>query len=173
MTGSGSALVDAGALFFLSSFSQNVTFSGATGILELAQSTAFRASLTGFSKYGGTSLDLFDVAFTGAGEASFSGTKTSGVLTVSDGTHTARITLIGDYRNVVFVASSTGGDGVIIAASGAAITASKPPAPPLHTLVAAMAGLGAGSAAGAQAWTPERAESWRPAFLAAGRAHWA
>jgi hypothetical protein len=39
-----------------------------------------------------------------ASEASFSGTATSGVLTVSDGTCTIHITLVGDYVGSTFVA---------------------------------------------------------------------
>ena len=89
VTGSGSAVINVAFLQFLSGFSQNVTFAGASGILELDQSQGFGASITGFSKSGGTLLDLKDIGFTGAGEASFSGTKASGVLTVSDGTHAA------------------------------------------------------------------------------------
>ncbi|MEO8926002.1 MAG: hypothetical protein ABI306_02455, partial [Caulobacteraceae bacterium] len=66
----------------------------------------------------------------------FSGTATSGTLTVTDGTHTAHITLIGDYRSSTFTASSDGHGGVTI----------HDPAP-AQRFIAAAAGLGAGGGA--------------------------
>ena len=66
------------------------------------------------------------VAFTGA----------SGVLTVTDGTHVAKINLTGDYTAATFTAASDGHGGVAIVAA---------PTPPLasHVFVAAIAGLAA------------------------------
>ena len=89
-----------------------------------------------------------------AGEASFSGTKASGVLTVSDGTHIAHITLIGDFRHTAFVTSNTGA-GVAVQASGGAALASP------HPFVAAMAAMpSAGEAAPVMA--DAHAKPWRP-----------
>jgi fibronectin-binding autotransporter adhesin len=142
VTGAGSAVINAGTLDFASSFSENVTFSGSTGQLELAKSQAFafKGTVTGFSKSGGTSLDLRDIGFVSPGEATYiSGSKTGGVLTVTDGTHTATITLAGNYANT-FVASSDGKGGVIIVYSAA----EAPHAPSAPAFVAAMAGIGAG-----------------------------
>lgn len=85
-------------------------------------------------------LDLSDIAFTGAGEATFAGDASGGLLTVGDGTNTASIRLIGDYLSDSFVAASDGAGGV-------AITAAASAAPSAHPLVAAMAGLGAAVAA--------------------------
>ncbi len=126
-------VIKTGTLDLASSFSQNVSFNGTSGVLELAKSQSYAGSATGFSKSGGTSFDLGDIAFVSAGEASFSGTASSGVLTVSDGTHIAHITLIGDYLGASFVASSDGHGGATIV---------DPPAA-AHRFVAAMAGLGA------------------------------
>jgi hypothetical protein len=114
VTGAGVATVTGATLDFASTFTENVTFGGATGILELGRSQGYTGTITGFSKTGGTSLDLADIGFVGAGEASFSGTKSGGVLTVTDGTHTAHINLKGDYRTSVFVAASDGHGGTII-----------------------------------------------------------
>ena len=107
-------MIDSGTLAFGSTFSQDVAFTGASGVLKLARSQGYAGAVSGFSKTGGTSFDLLDVGFTGAGEASFSGNHTSGVLTVTDGTHTAHITLTGDYTGVTFVASNDGHGGVSI-----------------------------------------------------------
>jgi hypothetical protein len=144
VSGGGKGLINGGTLDFTSTFNENVTFSGATGILEMAQSRQYTGSITGFSKSGGTLLDLVDIAFVGAGEATFKGDATSGVLKVTDGVHTARITLIGDYTTSSFVAASDGHGGTVIhdPTPGAA-----PPPPaaatPRHQFIAAMAGWSA------------------------------
>jgi len=91
---------------FGAAFSEDVTFDqdGPTrqglsglGTLRLADSQDYCAAISGFSAKGLTALDLRDIGFVSAGEASFSGTSVEGVLTVSDGAHTARITLIGNF----------------------------------------------------------------------------
>jgi hypothetical protein len=94
----------------------------------------------GLSKAGGTSLDLADISFVSATEATYSGTKTGGVLTVTDGTHTAHINLKGNYLTSTFVASSDGHGGTIVVdpkAKGAA----SPLTAGTHGFVAAMAGF--------------------------------
>jgi len=139
--GPGAAVIAAGALIAGGAFSQNVTFSGTSGVLALAQSQGYAGSITGFSRTGGTSLDLGDIAFGASTRATFSGTATSGTLTVTDGTHTAKITLVGDYRTSTFTASSDGHGGTTVVdptAGGAA-------APP-HAFIAAMARMGASAA---------------------------
>jgi hypothetical protein len=144
VTGTGSGVIDGGTLAFGARFAENVAFTGTTGVLELARSRGYTGSVTGFSLTGGTSLDLRDIGFVGAGEATFSGTPISGVLTVSDGTHTAHITLIGDYTGSTFVASDDGHGGVSIVDPAK----TEAMAAPAHRFIAAMAGL-AGSAGGA------------------------
>ncbi len=146
VTGAGQATIDGGLLDFASSFNQNVTFSGTTGVLELARSRGYTGAISGFSTGGGTYLDLADIAFIGAGEASFSGTATSGVLTVSDGTRTAHITLIGDYLASTFIAASDGHGGTIIHDPKAPAAAPSASHAPRHRFIAAMAGLGSGGA---------------------------
>jgi hypothetical protein len=147
VTGAGSAVINAGTLDFASSFSQNVTFSGSSGQLELANSQAYKGSITGFSTSGGTSFDLRDIGFVSASEATFSGFKTHGVLTVTDGAHTATITLEGNYTNSSWTASSDGHNGVIVV-DPAGPQMAPPPAPPSPPVfISAMAGMGAGGAA--------------------------
>jgi hypothetical protein len=160
VTGTGTAAISGGTLDFLSTFSQAVAFTGKTGTLELAQSRNYGGSISGFSKTGGTSLDLLDIAFKSAGEATFSGTATSGTLTVTDGTHTARITLIGDYLGSTFTASSDGHGGttVVDPAKGGAMT------PPPHQFIAAMAGMGAGKGGPLGATGEVHPDAMRPAL---------
>ena len=114
VTGPGQVAIGGGLADFTSSFSQNVAFTGNTGVLELARSQSYSGTISGFSKTGGTSLDLLDIGFASAGEASYSGTKTGGMLTVTDGAHTAHIALKGDYTTSAFVGASDGHGGVIV-----------------------------------------------------------
>jgi hypothetical protein len=117
VTGDGRATIGGGALDCLSSFNEAVTFAG-PGTLALAQSGQFTNSITGFSASGATTLDLGDIKFVASNEATFSGTASGGVLTVTDGTHTTNINLVGDYLGVTFVASSDGKNGVDVIATG-------------------------------------------------------
>ncbi len=139
--GAGSGVVASGTLAFAAFFDEAVDFEAAGGVLELAQSQSYSAAISGFSATGATSLDLGDIGFVSAGEASYSGTATSGVLTVTDGTHTASVNLVGDYLAATFTAASDGH-------GGASVTASSPGARPpavhtvaAHALISAMAAL--------------------------------
>ncbi|MDQ2860377.1 MAG: hypothetical protein M3T55_06550 [Pseudomonadota bacterium] len=152
VSGTGTTKIGAGTLSFASAFNQAVTFTGTTGVLELARSQAYTAAIRGFSKTGGTSLDLTDIAFGGSTKASYSGTATSGTLTVTDGTHTAGIRLIGDYTASTFTVASDGHGGTT--AKDPAKTAGPPgPLPPWvspgggHRFIDAMAGLGSRASA--------------------------
>ena len=92
----------------------NVTLEGgSTGTLTLDASTQFVGTVPGLAP---SSLDLSDVDF-GAGStlgyAPNSG-NTGGVLTVSDGVHTAKIALLGQYAASSFVTASDGHGGTLI-----------------------------------------------------------
>ena len=143
VTGNGQATIKGGTLAFTSSFDQKVTFVGGAGTLVLARSRTYTATIAGFSKTGGTRLDLADIGFVNSAEATFSGTRSGGVLTVTDGTHTAHIALAGDYRASTFVASSDGEGGTIV------VDPTPESAAPAHRFIAAAASLGgsAGEAA--------------------------
>jgi hypothetical protein len=145
VSGKGKAIVGGGTLEFLSGFNEGVTFTS-SGTLELAQSQGFTNSIKGFSDNGKTTLDLRDIGFVGTGEASFSGTSSGGVLTVTDGTHTARITLKGNYLGSTFVASSDGSGGTDVIAQKTQGAVASP-----HAFVAAMAGIGLPAASALQA----------------------
>ena len=117
--GAGWGIVGGGALRFLSSFSGNVAFQGPGGTLALAQSVSYSATVYGFATNGSTALDLMDIAYTGGAQASFAGTSQSGVLTVTDGSHTAHIDLVGDYLAARFVTAGDGHGGVSVTAGSA------------------------------------------------------
>jgi hypothetical protein len=143
VTGSGSVRVSGSTADFAAAFSQNVAFTSAGGLLELADSQAYAGTISGFSKTGASSLDLEDISFATATE-SYSGTAASGVLTVTDGTHTAKINLTGNYLASVWTLSSDTGGGTVV---------TDPAAPSAHGLAAAMAGF-APTAGGAQSSAP-------------------
>jgi hypothetical protein len=113
--GAGSATINGGKLDVVGAFAETVTFSGATGILELANGQTFTGKVAGLSLAGTNAIDLDDIAFTqGVTTASFSGSATSGTLTVTDGAHTAKINLIGDYTKSTFVVSADGHGGTTV-----------------------------------------------------------
>ena len=105
--GTGVVTIGAGAsAAFLggSSASQTVAFLGGSGNLTLQNSASFLGQVSGMT--GQDSIDLRDISFTSAGEATFSGTSAGGVLTVSDGVHVTHLNLVGDYTHSSFVAAS-------------------------------------------------------------------
>jgi hypothetical protein len=153
VTGTGKTTIAGGKADFASTFSQNVAFTGTTGVLELAKSQTYAATISGFSLTGGTSLDLVDIAFTsGKTKATFveNVAKTSGVLTVTDGTHTAHLTLAGNFSASTFRVSSDGHGGTTI------VDPTAPSAPHFVAAMAAMAAPAGGSMPPAR-WAPPAA----------------
>jgi hypothetical protein len=134
VSGAGAAQISGGTLDAASTFDQNVTFNSAKGVFELAHSQTYTGTIADFSRSGGTSLDLQDISFTkSVTVATFTGTSTSGVLTVTNGTQTAKIKLDGDYLHSTFATASDGHGGTTITDPTA--TAST------HGFIAAMAAL--------------------------------
>ena len=101
-----------------------VEFAGA-GTLQLDGGTGSGWLVAGFNT--GDQIDFRDIAFTGGttstkgkkgakGEVTFkeAASNMSGTLTVTDGTHTANITLLGQYTAASFTAASDGHGGTII-----------------------------------------------------------
>ncbi|HXU98968.1 MAG TPA: hypothetical protein VG166_00540 [Caulobacteraceae bacterium] len=112
VTGAGVVRVNGGQATFARALAENVSF-GTTGGLRLGDSQAFTGQVTGFSKTGATSLDLLDINFTSA-TASYSGTSTAGILTVTDGTHTAHVHLTGNYLSSTWTLSNDGLGGTVV-----------------------------------------------------------
>ncbi len=145
VTGAGTVRINAARADFAAGFGEDVSFGvnpSAIGVLELAQSQAYGGEITGFSKTGTTALDLDDIAFGAATTASYSGTTASGVLTVTDGTHTANFKLLGNYLASAFVVSSDGHGGTTVVDP--------------TRLTAAMAAFGASALGAATAAAPTR-----------------
>jgi hypothetical protein len=144
VSGGGVATINGGELDAAGTFNENVTFTGATGVLKLANSQTYTGSVTGLSLTGSSSLDLGDIGFvSGQTTATYvdNGHATGGVLTVTNGTVTAHINLVGNYTASSFNAVSDGSGGTSVTD------------PPLGTqtqsFVAAMAGFAPSSGAGA------------------------
>jgi hypothetical protein len=115
--------------------------------------------LTGCRRHGlsrATSLDPEDIFFTGA-TASYSGTKTSGTLTVTDGTHTALIKFAGNYTASIWTLSSDGHGGVLVVDPPAAGSSAQ-------IMSSAMASFAPAAASGA---TGDHARVADPPLLAA------
>jgi hypothetical protein len=64
----------------------------------------------------GSRIDLSDIAFASGTTLSFTEapSNTSGTLSVSDGVHTANITLIGQYTTAQFTKASDGHGGTLV-----------------------------------------------------------
>jgi autotransporter passenger strand-loop-strand repeat protein len=107
------AAIAAGATLELTGAdTSSVMFKGTTGTLQLDSSTGFSGTVAGMT--GQDTLDLRDIDFADIQTPSFSGNSTGGTLSVTDGTHTAGIALLGNYLASTFAASSDGHGGTSI-----------------------------------------------------------
>ena len=104
VSGSGSALLDGTATIeFGADASIDVEFdAGATGTLVLDDSFDFSGTVSGLN--GDDQIDLRDISFGVDTFASYAENEagTGGTLTVSDGAHTANISLLGTYSADMF-----------------------------------------------------------------------
>ena len=66
-------------------------------------------------------IDLIDISFASASLLGYTGNVLSGVVSVGDGTHTALLTLIGNYSIASFHLANDGGGGTML---------TDPPIPP-------------------------------------------
>jgi len=94
------------------SVSGPITFTNAGGILQLDASQSFHGTIAGFASPPGVTeeIDLRDIVFAKKTRVSFKEDKNnlSGTLTVTDGTHTASLTLLGQYSANDFSLASDG-----------------------------------------------------------------
>jgi Ca2+-binding RTX toxin-like protein len=104
VAGHGSATIDGhGTIAFGAASDANVGFAGAAGgALTLAQAAGFTGTIAGLSA--DDTLHFGDIAFSAATQLTYTANaaRTAGSLVVSDGTHTAQLSLIGDYTAVDF-----------------------------------------------------------------------
>jgi len=95
-----------------SDYSGTLTFAASTGTLKIDQSSSFSGTVAGMS--GQDTIDFADINFGKVQQPTYSGTATSGTLSVTDGTHSANIALLGNYLASTFVASSDGHGGTAV-----------------------------------------------------------
>jgi serralysin len=106
--------VQSGATAELSNpYTGPVTFAGATGTLKIDTAANFTGSITG-QLASGDLLDFADITAGASATIGYSGNNSPGTLTVSEGTHTAKVALLGNYMASSFVASSDGHGGTLI-----------------------------------------------------------
>jgi hypothetical protein len=114
-----------------SSYSGVVTFAASTGTLRLDTSTTFAGTIGGQLAIGDV-IDLADINAGANATIGYSGNNSPGTLTVSDGTHTASIALLGNYSLANFTASSDGHGGTSVIdpplTGGNAVYTAKDPA---------------------------------------------
>jgi autotransporter passenger strand-loop-strand repeat protein len=98
-----------------------VTFASSDGTLQLDDSENFSGQIQGFDSHPGNSgdtnyLDLRDILYGPSTNVSFveANNSESGTLTVTDGTHTANLVLLGDYATGDFQKKSDGFGGTEI-----------------------------------------------------------
>ena len=91
---------------------QSVTFTGTTGTLKLDDAVAFAGQVSGLA--GSDALDLADLSYGPNTTATFSGNINGGTLTVTNGTETANIALVGDYLKSGWTLSSDGHGGTVV-----------------------------------------------------------
>jgi hypothetical protein len=92
-----------------STYSGQVVFTATTGILELLKSSSFAGTVAGMTADDIIDFDMIDP--TKVQVPTYSGDSSGGTLTVTDGSHTASIALLGNYLSSTFVASSDGHGG--------------------------------------------------------------
>jgi Ca2+-binding RTX toxin-like protein len=111
VTGAGNALISGAAtLEFGAASDAHVVFDNdAAGVLALDASAAFTGSVSGFGA--GDSIDLGDVAYGSSLTAEYvaNDAGTGGTLTLSDGTHSSSIAVVGQYAAAGAQADSQGG----------------------------------------------------------------
>jgi hypothetical protein len=126
--------IDAGTTVELNSaFDGLVTFAASTGTLKLDNSSSFSGIVAGMS--GQDTIDLVDINFASAQQPTYSGTNSGGTLSVTDGTHTANIALLGQYM-ASFVKSADGFGGTLIQdAPPATLTQTQTLTQPQHPML--------------------------------------
>jgi hypothetical protein len=107
-------VIDAGATLELAhAYSGTISFAGSTGTLIIDHSSSFAGTISGQLGTGNV-IDLADITGGAAVTIAYSGNNSPGVLTVTDGTHTATIALTGNYSLANFTASSDGHGGTLV-----------------------------------------------------------
>ena len=123
-------LIPVGATLEIDSpYASPVTFAGSTGTLQLDEPSSFAGTVAGLT--GEDTLDLRFINPATVHPPTYSGNSSGGTLTVTDGTHTANIALLGNYLASSFVTSSDGHSGTavvdpVLASSSQQLVLSQP-----------------------------------------------
>jgi hypothetical protein len=132
---SGSVTIDSGAMLYIGTASAaTVTFannSGTAGELVLNDFKEFTGNIVGFTGDGTLSgSDQIDLGGINYDSGSFTDSYSNGILTVSDGTHTANLHFTGSYSlgNFKFASDSHGGTIVYDPPTDASIQTTTEPA---------------------------------------------
>ena len=115
VTGGGAAEIDgSSSLEFAAASDAQVSFdAGASGTLKLDQSGGFTGTVAGFTGY--DAIDLADIV----GDQATVGYMANadgmgGMLTLSDGTHSASLALLGQYAAADFATAPDAGGGTVV-----------------------------------------------------------
>lgn len=113
--------IGAGALAYVHSGGtiDDVVFTGPNATLVLDEAESFTGTISGWQDY--DSINLGDILFSdGVTSLAYAanGDNSGGTLTVSDGTHTATLNLLGQYSAADFALSSDGHGGTLISDPG-------------------------------------------------------
>lgn len=96
----------------------SIDFASNGGLVQLDYSQGFNGTISGFASPPGVTeaIELEDITFGAGTSAKFTeaASNNSGTLTVTDGTHTANLTLLGQYSTANFSLSSDGHGGTVI-----------------------------------------------------------
>src|SRR6202023_4194024 len=107
----GSVVSGAGASVDLTgAYSGTATFAAGSGRLTMDHSANFSGKIGGQLAIGDV-IDLADITTGAKAKIAYSGNNSPGTLTVSDGTNTASIALLGNYSLANFTVSSDGHGG--------------------------------------------------------------
>jgi uncharacterized membrane protein YeiB len=125
---------------FFDAVDQTVRFGFGGGTMALHTVTPFGGTIVGFSKTGATAIDFEEFDFGASTTATYSGTTSGGVLTLTEGRATASVTLVGNYTRVTFNIADDG-------TGMALVTASMAPGAAAHAMSTAMAAFAPASSA--------------------------
>jgi VCBS repeat-containing protein len=116
VSGSGSATISgAGSLQFAHTSAESIAFdAGSSGSLVVGDSFSFSGTVSGMTA--STHIDLLDVSFANVPTLTYSPNAggTGGILSVSDGTHTANIALSGQFDLAGFQEQADDSVGTLI-----------------------------------------------------------
>ncbi|MFY9953798.1 VCBS domain-containing protein, partial [Bradyrhizobium sp.] len=119
IAGSGSVQIDSGALFELNgSDVQNVVFAGTSAEMQI-DASSFGGSIVGLAATDELDLRTIGYGLNTTGIYVSDPNNDGGILTITDGSHSISMTLVGDYRNAHFAGSTDGNGGTLITLNAA------------------------------------------------------